>query len=369
MTHFPVYASMHQQGPVHWNDHYKTWIVVGHDAARSLLRDKRFSSETTELMRSTMFPIRSRDRFQPLIDFFRQWLLFSDPPYHTMLRKILNPYFGPEALTALAPKKQCYIHDLLSSCQGEWDFMAAFASRLPAWIMSVVIGFPREDIPMILAWNKALSEFMEAVIRTPQINEAALIALQEQQRYFQHFQSELADQIPSDVRWPILSMLLGAGIETTQHLMGNGLYRLLSHPAQWQQLLEQPSLLGSAVEECLRYDSPVQSIVRVATASADLGGKTIGAGQYVRVMIGAIHHDPARVDAPQQFNITRDPNQHIAFGAGLHFCIGQALARQTAQEAFQALLIAYPTLRLVPERPQWIGGVSLRGLGQLKVTI
>jgi pimeloyl-[acyl-carrier protein] synthase len=363
-----VYAFMRQQGDVHWNDRYQIWIVVSHEAARTLLRDKRFSSDTTELMRATMFPVRSRDRFQPLVDFFRQWVLFSDPPYHTTFRQILNPYFSPEALVALRPKQQKHIHHLLSQCQGEWDFMAEFAALLPARIMADIIGLPYDDIPRILAWNQALSDFMEAVIRTPEINEKALIALQQQQAYFSDFKSELADQLPHESRWPILGMLLGAGIETNQNLMGNGLYRLLSHPMQWQQLLDDPKVLDSAVNECLRYDAPAQSIVRMAKEQVDFGGQVIRSGQYVRIMIGAINHDPVHYDRPEQFNINRTPNQRLAFGAGLHFCLGQALARQTTQQAFQILAEKLPHLKLVAQSQQWIGGVSLRGLKQLFVT-
>ena len=319
-------------------------------------------------MRATMFPVRSRDRFQPLVDFFRQWLLFADPPYHTTLRQILSPYFSSEALVTLQPKQQQHIHDLLSQCQGEWDFMAAFAAQLPARIMADVIGFPYDDIPRILGWNQALSAFMEAVIRTPEINEKALIALREQQAYFADFTSELADLLPQESRWPILAMLLGAGIETTQHLMGNGLYRMLSHPVAWQQLVDEPSVVDSALDECLRYDAPVQSVVRVAKEPVDLGGQIIGVGQYLRIMIGAIHHDPVYYDGPEQFNINRTPNQRLAFGAGLHFCLGQALARQTTQQAFQILAEKLPYLKLVAQSQQWIGGVSLRGLRQLFVT-
>jgi len=374
IIHHPdkVYDQMREQGAIHWNKKYQVWLVVRHAEARDLLRDPRLSSKITGSMELTTFPVRSRGKVKPILDLFNHWLLFSDPPYHTEMRKLLMPYFTKPALDAMTPKIKAHTEELLSHCQGEWDFVEKFARQLPAKIMADLVGLPYDDMPLFCRWNSALSDFMEAVVRTPEIVDKALSALKSEEAYFlkpKSMQSDFMKQLPKEQALYVLSMLIAAGVETSQNVLANGLYRLLSQADQWELLKKQPELLMSAINECLRYDSPAQSMLRVATEEVAVGGVTIKQGEYVRIVLAAINRDPNDFENPHQFDITRDPNKHLAFGSGIHFCIGQVLARLTASIAFPAIIKKFPHLKLKTQNPEWVGGIVLRGLKELMVGV
>lgn len=176
------------------------------------------------------------------------------------------------------------------------------------------------------------------------------------------------DRLSEEELIGMCQLLLIAGHETTVNLLGNGLYLLLSHREQWELLLRHPELLESAVEEMLRYESPVQrATARFAAVPVEIAGQTVPNGQQVSAVIAAANRDPAHFAEPDRFDITRQPNHHLAFGRGIHFCLGAPLARAEARIAFGQLLAGFPTLELVSDVPQWSGNTFLRGLRALPV--
>lgn len=372
-----VYAKMRAAGPIHWNNEYHGWLVIDYDMARELLKDSRLSSDTTEALKLTTFPVRSREKVEPILDLYRSWLIFSDPPYHTALRKVLNPYFSKTALAERAKSIEQHARELLSQCSGEWDVMEKFAGPLPSRVMADLMELPYKAIPDFLKWNAQIAAFIESVLRSPGITADALSAMEHQRQFFNKAiesassdgflarlwaEIETNDLLPKENYWQLLSMLLATGTETTRNLIGSGLFALLSHPDQYQLLQQKPELFDSAIDECLRFCSPIQSVFRLAIDDIKINDMTIEKGHYVRIILGAINRDPDSFENPDEFDITRDSNKHLSFGAGIHFCIGRMLARLEAQTVFPIVLEKFPNLKLVAKEPEWIGGTTFRGI-------
>lgn len=372
-----VYAKMRASGPIHWNEDYKGWLVIDYDLARELLKDPRLSSDTTEALKLTAFPKRSREQVEPLLDLLRSWLIFSDPPYHTALRKVLNPYFAKSALAERAKSIEMHARNLLSNCEGEWDFMEKFAGPLPARVMADLMGLPYDAILDFLSWDAQLASFIGSAVRSPDVTAGALMAMRYQKQFFNQVIAAAApdsflvslksaleqeDLFSKDDFWKILSMILATGTETTRNLIGSGMFALLSNPEQYQLLQQKPELLDSAIDECLRFYSPVQSVFRLATDEIAINDIKIEKGHYVRIILGAINRDPNSFENPDRFDITRNPNKHLSFGAGVHFCLGQVLARLEAQIVFPIILEKFPQLQLVTQDPEWVGGTTFRGI-------
>ncbi|MCB1828119.1 MAG: cytochrome P450, partial [Coxiellaceae bacterium] len=221
-----VYAKMRASGPIHWNEDYKGWLVIDYDLARELLKDPRLSSDTTEALKLTAFPKRSREQVEPLLDLLRSWLIFSDPPYHTALRKVLNPYFAKSALAERAKSIEMHARNLLSNCEGEWDFMEKFAGPLPARVMADLMGLPYDAILDFLSWDAQLASFIGSAVRSPDVTAGALMAMRYQKQFFNQVIAAAApdsflvslksaleqeDLFSKDDFWKILSMILATG--------------------------------------------------------------------------------------------------------------------------------------------------------------
>lgn len=382
---YAIYKKMRECGPIYWDPKYKCWFVTDYEIAKTLLKDARVSSDISPYLYETTFPVKSREKIQPLMDLFASWLVFSDPPYHTELRKILNPFFGSAALKMMEPKIKKHTVDLLGACGDDWDVTKQFSAPLTTTIITELMEMPNADADQLVQWNDVIGEFMESVVRTPEITEPALQALREQKHYLLDFiekglQSnkpnfvkslheglQQQEKIKPDAYWHLLSMLLGAGSETTKNMIGNGLLALLQHPEQFNALKNDPSLIETAVDELLRYDTSVQSMIRHVKGTIEMGDVTIEAGQYVRIFIGAVNRNETYFEDADRFDIRRLPNKHLSFGAGIHFCIGQALARLTLRICIPAILKRFPNLKLATQALEWTGGVTLRGLKSLNV--
>jgi len=381
---YSIYKAMRKLGPIHWDTKYQYWCVIDYTIARELFKDTRLSSDVTPYLTETMYPEKSRETAQDLIDLFKSWILLSDPPYHTISRKILYPSFSPASIAKLTPKIKAQTKLLLDAVGNEWDLVEQLSRPLVVFAITEILGLPKEDAPLFFQWNADLGTFSEAVVRTADLTEPALRAVAGEKSYFQNlikeavrsdkksfikttYQSMQEMQVNVDDLWKWLSLLLIAGTETTRNLIGNGMLALLQHPSQFELLRDDPTLIQSAVEELLRFDAPIQSLMRVATEDIQVADVTIKTGQYVRFFYGAINRDPKGFENPDTLDITRSPNKHLSFGAGIHFCLGHALARLTASVCFSEVIKRFPNLKLVTQDPEWVGGVTLRGVKSLVV--
>ena len=307
---------MRAAGPIHWNKEYHGWLVIDYDIARELLKDPRLSSDTTESLKLTTFPKRSREKVAPLLTLYRSWLIFSDPPYHDVLRKVLMPYFSKPALSKRAKRITHHAQELLSQCHGEWEVMSQFASPLPSRVMADLMELPYEAIPDFLQWDAQLSAFIESILRSPDITDEALSAMEHQKHFFNQviadansngFIATLWTEIKKNQfikKATVLAITFNAisnRCRNNKNLLGSGLFALLSHPDQYQLLQQKPALLDSAIDECLRFYSPIQSVFRLATEAIQINDITIEKGHYVRIILGAINRDPNNFKAPRYF--------------------------------------------------------------------
>ena len=379
---YPKYAQLRTQDPVHWSPIMDAWVLSRFADADAILRDhKRFSSDP-RLRKTTRTP-RNAGIENP----GGQSMLFLDPPDHSRLRQLVSKAFTPGAIAALTPRIHAIVADLLDQIANpaSFDLMESLAYPLPVIVMAELLGIPPEDRAKFKLWSDLRARVLEPTIKPDEIQKANQ-ATYELDDYFREvirqrrahprddlistliLAEEAGDKLTSNELLVMLRLLLIAGNETTTNLIGNGMLALLRHPAQLQLLRNQPDLMENAVEELLRFDTPVQVDFRIARADLEFGGRGIRAGQGVIVLLGAANHDPAVFPEPERLDITRRNASHLAFGRGLHFCLGAPLARVEARAAFAGLLQRFPKLELLDPRPAFKDNVVLRGLRELRLS-
>jgi cytochrome P450 len=360
------------------------WMLTRYRDVLGALRDSRFSAER---LRAPLV----RENLERLPEFLRQSatgrrsMLFMDPPDHTRVRKLVNKAFTPRRIAALRAHVESLVRALLDEAaeRGRFDLIHDLAEPLPAIVIAELLGVPAEDHRRFREWSSALIAGFAAP--SAAAREASAAAAE---RIFAYLSDTISDRrrapredlisalIQAQEERDALSdaellatsnLLLLAGHETTTNLIGNGALALLREPETWRRLGAEPGLVPSAVEELLRFDGPVQATVRVALEDVALGDQVIPKGALVLVSLGAANHDPEVFARPDELDLARDPNPHVAFGIGTHFCLGAQLARLEAQLAFEALTRRFPTLALVDDRPVYRPNPVLRGLARLDV--
>ena len=322
-----------------------------------------------------------------MVELQRRWMLFKNPPDHTRLRGLVHKAFTPRRVEQMRSQIQAITDGLLDRVQaaGRADLIAELAYPLPVTVIAAMLGVPAEDHAQFHAWSDALAHSLD-LTEDPEVYTRASRAavaltaylrtiIEQRRRQPQDdllsaliLAEEGGGRLSEDELYATVTLLLVAGHETTVNLIGNGVLALLRHPDQLRRLRDEPGLIRTAVEELLRYDSPVQATSRVARADLEIGGHTIRAGQQVSFLLGAANHDPARFADPTRLDLSRDPNPHLAFGSGIHYCLGAPLARLEGQIAINTLVQRLPGLALAPERPEHRDNYVLRGLRRLRVT-
>jgi cytochrome P450 len=394
---YPLYARLREEGTVRPVQHpmgTTFWLVTGYEESRAVLNDTRFSKHprhAPQWMRD--LGLSSETEGPTGVN-----MLNSDPPDHTRLRRLVSRGFTPRRVEALRPRVQEIADALIDRVAplGRADLIDAFAYPLPITVISELIGVPEEDRADFRSWTTAmlLSPFDEdqrerrnAGIEAINGYLADLVSRKRHELDHRMTDEEQPDLLSALVSTAdtedgslserelvgMLNLLLVAGHETTVNLIGNGTVALMRHPDQLRLLRDDPGLLPSAIEEMLRYDGPVeQGTLRVAVEDVQVGGVTIPAGSQVTVALAAADRDPGRFPDPDRFDIRRQDNAHVAFGHGLHFCLGAPLARMEAEIAFRALLERLPGLALAcpPDRLRQRPGTGalFRGYAEVPVT-
>jgi cytochrome P450 len=306
------------------------------------------------------------------------------------LRRLANQAFTPQRVKDLEPRIAQVSQELVERIRvrGEADFIADFALPLPVIVIAELLGVPAADHDRFGVWSNRVMASGDAVVGTEeslQQGMEAMVALagylaelirQRRQQPREDLISALVtardagDRLSEEELLGTCVLLLIAGHETTVNLLGNGLLTLLRHPEQLALLKEHPESIPSAVEEMLRYESPIQRATpRFAAQPFELAGQRIEQGQQVSAVIGAANRDPAHFPDPDRFDITRNPNRHLSFGHGIHFCLGAPLARVEARIAFGQILESLPDIRLATEQPEWRPATWFRGLKRLPVVV
>jgi cytochrome P450 len=381
------YRRWRERGPVHrvqFTDAVPVWVVIGYAEGRAALADSRLRKSATEI-----FQVLRSKRPEALAGAHSRVLdahmLNSDPPDHTRLRKLVTKAFTPRRVAALRPRIEEITAGLLDEMVGrnEADLLQTFANPLPVTVICELLGVPFDDRGDFQAWTKVLVGASGGI----EERDAAALAMD---RYLRQLvaakravpgedllsglvhTSDDGDRLAEPELVSMAFLLLVAGHETTVNLIGNGAYALLRDRAQFRALRDDPAGVPAAVEEFLRYDGPVGwATVRYTAEPVRIGDTDIPAGEFVYIALAAANHDPAHYDDADRLDITANASGHLAFGHGIHFCVGAPLARLEATIAFTALLRRFPDLELARETftPQWQASVLIRGLTELPVRL
>jgi len=379
---YPFYRRLRETDPVHLSP-IGLWILTRYDDCVTSLRDPRFGRDGFEAILAAQYGEEAGAERLP------RSMLFRDPPDHTRLRSLVNRAFTPRVIEGMRPRIQGVVDDLLDRVerQGRMDVIADLAYPLPVTVICDMLGVPAGDHEQIKEWSSDIIRSLDAIAipSDPSIVERGRVARRGIADYFRALLPERRRHPRGDLLSSLLAveeqgdrltegellatcvLLFIAGHETTVNLIGNGLLALLRHPAELDRLRREPVLIGSAVEELLRYDGPVQRTARITNAEVELGGKTIPPGAFVVTVIGAANRDPAQFPDPDRLDIARADNRHLAFGFGIHFCLGAPLARMEGRLALGTLLRRLPRLRLVATTLEWRESATLRGLRALPV--
>ncbi|MFH8410316.1 cytochrome P450 [Streptomyces sp. NPDC018019] len=381
----PYYAKLRAQGPVHrvrlpesesWAQ--DVWLVVGYEEVRAALADHRLAKDWTRA------PAPLNDS-EALAEWQLMNMLDADPPQHTRLRKLVAREFTTRRVEALRPRVQQITDELLDAMlaapDGRADLVEALAFPLPMTVICELLGVPDIERETFRAWSNELVSptGQEATMTAARDMAAYLDGLIEAKRRspgedllsaLVRTSDEDGDRLSQQELLGMAFLLLVAGHETTVNLIANGVRALLRHPAQLAALRADPALLDNAVEEMLRYDGPVENATwRFTTEPVEIGGTVVPAGEVVLVGLAAAGRDQERFAAPDTFDITRETRGHVAFGHGIHFCLGAPLARTEGRIAVRTLLDRCPDLALDAdaEALTWRPGLTIRGPQQLPV--
>jgi cytochrome P450 len=377
---YPYYRLMRERDPVHRNSSIRAWFLTRHADVNDLLRDERFSSDGTRGERYVEPPA---GRGRP-----GRSMLVVDPPDHTRLRNLVSKAFTPRMVERLRPRIESIAADLVEGLAGggpEADLIGQFAYPLPVIVIAEMLGVPARDRAQFQEWSavavRGLDPFLDSETQNA-VFDARDALLSYLRGIIGERRAEPADDLITAMiaaretgdflsegeLVAMCNLLLVAGHETTVNLIGGGTLALLRNPDQLERLRRDPALARPAVEELLRHAPPVQWTGRVATVELELGGRRIAPHQSVIGILAAANRDPEVFADPDRLDIGRDPNPHVSFGRGIHFCLGAPLAKLEAQVALPMLLDRFPDLRLAGEpepRPTW----NLRGLARLPVAL
>jgi len=384
---YPLYAMLRASNPVFRlpipaETGAGVWLLTRHADVEHVLRDKRFSVQRRE---ADVFKLYADQLPAALVEGpgGAQTMLMKDPPEHTRLRGLVNKAFTPRRIAELAPRLETLIRELFDDIleRGETDWIHDVAEPVPAIVIAELLGVPPEDHRQFRAWSS------ELINRIPAVGAGRADIAGALEKILDYLRGQIAerrrhpaddlltglieardarDALSEDEMVATAFLLLIAGHETTTNLIGNGTLALLRHPEQLERLRAEPALLDNAIEEMLRFDSPVQATVRVITETTRLGDHDLAPGALVVTGIGAANRDPEVHPEPDRFDVARDPIRHLAFGFGTHFCLGASLARLEARSVFEALLDRSQRVELAAEGDlEYRPNPLLRGLNAL----
>jgi len=369
---YPLFKRMRSEDPVHYSESLGYWILTRYRDVEAALRDERLSSNRTALHLNQLGSLDVKE-IQNFLALTSNSMVDTDPPEHTRLRKLAKPGFTTRAIESWRSIIENTTDRLLDNVQnhGGMDVVSDLSVPLPGSIIPEIMGVPETDRANLLEWARDIITFFaaagESTIEMEELARkadkaaaqfSALITQLVEQRRRQPGTDMISllivayqeqgfnlEELPS-----ICIQILVAGLVTSTDQIANGVNTLLSHPDQLQKLKKNPSLINSAVEETIRFDTSTPFFFRIAKQDLTIGGKEIAAGSAIALGLGAANHDPEKFEEPEVFDITRTPNEHLGFGSGIHFCLGAALARMELTICLTTLLRRLPNLGFDPDK-------------------
>lgn len=380
---YPLYRRLREEAPIHWDPYLHAWVVTRYDDAAEVLMRFR-AARTPSPDRLTALGM---GELTPIASLMVNQMLFLDQPAHGRVRRLASAAFTPRRVAVLREHIRDIADRLVADLpSNRFDVMSGLANPLPAIVTAEMLGVPTADHEKLKDWSQDFAEMLGNFQHNPGRTKKILRSVEEMVTYFRAAVVREADapteglinalvtaEVDGDrfseeeVIANVIVTMVG-GQETTTNLIGNGLLTLLRWPQQFDRLRSEPDLMPSAIEELLRYESPSQHTARLAPPDAKLGDTEIPEGAAVIAVMGAANRDPERFPDPDQPDLARADNRHLAFGWAKHFCFGAPLARIEGQLAFEALVARFPSLSLESdEPPQWRPNMGLRGLTELNV--
>ena len=380
---YPMYQRLQADDPVHHSP-LGFWVLTRYADVIASLRDPRLIKEPIAAFVAARFGMT----VPPGLGLS---MLDRDPPDHTRLRGLVSKAFTPKALERLRPGIQQIVNELLDQVEshGQMDLIDEFAYPLPVNVICDMLGVPVRDHERFKQWGLDIARGLDAIMLPPdsEVGQRSVAGRRALAEYFRGLiaqrrasprddmlsaliaAEEAGDTLNEEELLATCILLLVAGHETTVNLIGNGTLALLRHPAELRRLREAPAIIGTAVEELLRFDGPVQFVTRRTTREFALHGRTIPAHANVVVLLGSANRDERRFEGPDRFDVGRDTRGHVAFGFGAHFCLGASLARLEAKAALEAIVPQLPRLvRARPER-EFLDSYLIRGRARLDLRV
>jgi cytochrome P450 len=380
---FTHYHALRNYDPVHWDPYMHAWVVTSYpEALAVLIHCSADRTPTEELLDRLELPV-----MKPFAEIMRRQMMFMDGAQHTRLRNICSAAFTPRRVEELRAVIQSIAEELIDKflASGQMDMIADFANPYPATVTAKLLGLPVEDHRQLHAWVLDLAELLGNFQHNPTRVAEIVQSLEELKTYVATRVQELRECPADGLIYSLMTaevdgqrlseeeviantiITLIGGHETTTNLIASGFLTLLRHPDSLGQLRSHPEIVPSAVEELLRYESPVQHTARIAAADMELLGKSIRKGAKVVVGLAAANRDPNRFPDPDRLDLLRSDNRHLAFGWAAHFCFGAPLARMEGQIAFNTLLRHLRNPVLLDSKLQWRENAGLRGLTKLRI--
>jgi len=381
---YPLYKRLRETDPVHWDPFLHAWVVTGYQDCVTVLH--KFSADRTPT--PEQITAMGIEQLEPIARVMTRQMLFMDAPAHTRLRKLCSVAFTSGRIERMRAHIEEIAEKLVARAlpKGGMDLIAEFAAPLPAIVTAEMLGVPTSDHEQLKSWSADFAEMLGNFQHNPDRAARVLRSVEGMTAYFRAAIRE-QERLPHEglihslmtaevdgarlseeevIANTIVTMV--GGQETTTNLIGNGMLTLLRHPAALAQLRDESSIIESAVEELLRYESPSQHTARIAPDDCELGGKRIRKRDAVMAVMAAGNRDPARFADPDRLDLRRADNRHLAFGWAAHFCFGAPLARMEGQIAFSVLARRLRDLSLAPQNLVWRENLGLRGLKALQVS-
>jgi len=362
----PYYAMLREHYPCHWNERWRGWVLSRYEDVYNALHSPKFLADRITSWYQNRLTAEERERYKVTYDALHSFVVFTDPPDHTRLRRIFARAFTPKAVQTM----RAITEEMVTWHLDQWehgktiDLNAEFAYPLPANVISTIIGARREDLDKLQHWAEAITTLLLAGVGDDTRLDRAQAALIEFKAYLKELYDERIDNPRNDMMsWlmevqrqdPLLTeddvlhsciILLNAGHETTQTLICNTLTTLLDLPKELAFLRANPQSMKTALEEGLRFNGPLKGTIRLAGTDMELHGEHIRQGERILLLMGAANRDPAKFADPERFVPTREPNPHLSFSHGIHFCLGAPLARMEAEIAFNEMLRRFPKMEV-----------------------
>lgn len=384
---YPTYAQLRQQAPLFYWEQYGLWTFVRHRDVDQILRDRRFGRQISHIIPPETLGIPpERPDLKPFFDADRFSMLELEPPAHTRLRGLVQKAFMARQIERLRPRITQLCHNLLDEMTNGTtaDLLTAYATPIPVTVIAELLGVPTDKSDSLLAWSHAMVKMYE-LDRTAADEQTAVTAAQSFVAYLQELIAQRRQKPQEDLITHLIEaeesgeklsegelistciLLLNAGHEATVNVIGNGVYALLQNPAELARWQANPELTVTAVEELLRYDTPLHLFNRWVLEDMVYEGHVFPQGTRVSLILGSANRDPAQFPDPDRLDLSRAKNAHVSFGGGLHYCLGAPLARLELQIALPLLISRLPRLQLA-EQPRYRNTYHFHGLESLQVT-